>query len=300
MNKQILFVHIPKTAGTSFRKAAESYLGQENVYYDYSPASVETSPKILEYVYEEKDMYKLKQLFQKHERLFLSGHFHVGKYMFLFDTVNVITFVRNPIDQVISHYHHHCRDLNYKENFVTFIKDKRFKNMQSRMLSAKPLELYGFIGLTEEYAKSIELINASYGIDLKVLATNVTKDKKIVRNKIDEDILELIKKENQQDILMYEHACKIFNDRLSYFENGKDYVCTWIQEQKENSIRGVAFKRNSDEPTMVTLMDGDKEVEVRAASIRPGLVAHGVPRAGFIGFEYTSSSVQKVQLKGEN
>ena len=82
-NDHILFVHIPKTAGTSFRIAAQEYFGKKNTFYDYSSKSDETSKEIIDTVYSAKDPYKFYSMLSKHEHSFLSGHFPVLFYAML-------------------------------------------------------------------------------------------------------------------------------------------------------------------------------------------------------------------------
>lgn len=68
MNKnRILFIHIPKTAGTSFRLASKDYFKEDNTYFDYSLNSVETSEIIKQKIYTENDFFSLKQYFDKKE-----------------------------------------------------------------------------------------------------------------------------------------------------------------------------------------------------------------------------------------
>ena len=45
-NFPLFFIHIPKTAGSSFRVAAEQYFGSEATYFDYGNGSKETSESI--------------------------------------------------------------------------------------------------------------------------------------------------------------------------------------------------------------------------------------------------------------
>ena len=218
MNKQILFIHIPKTAGTSFRLASQEYFGKKDTLYDYGKSSGETSEEILRSIYDENKINLLGDELAKHKRLFLSGHVPVKKYIELFDISNIITFVRNPIDQVVSHYIHYCRDSNYQYDFKTFIKDKKFKNLQSRLLSGYSLESIGFIGLTERYDESISMINTKYGLNLKILKENISSEKGLIEVELDEELTDLIEKENMKDIQMYMKVKKLFNSKVELFE----------------------------------------------------------------------------------
>lgn len=288
MNKKhLLFVHIPKTAGTSFRKACQKYFGEEDTFYDYGRNSVETSKEILDCVYDQKDLYKLYQKFEKHENMFLSGHFPTKKYMHLFQTLDVITFVREPVSQVLSHYKHFKTHYGYEKSFHDFIKEDRFKNVQSRYLNATPLEFYGFIGLTERYNESLEMINDCYGIKLEELKTNIHQDKDFIVDSLDDETIELIKKENIKDIQLYEKAKKLFTKREKDFREKKPYVNLWIAERNDKLIQGCAFSRYSNDAIEIEIcLNGTILSIVQAKDFKPGLLKHGLPRRGYVGFRY--------------
>lgn len=283
MNKHILFIHIPKTAGTSFRLSAKNYFGDENVFFDYNISSSETSKVIIDHIYKGKDLYALNLDLFKHKQIFLSGHFNATKYAALFDTLNTITFVRNPIDQVISHYKHFITYSNYKEDIKTFIKENRFKNIQSKMLTSRALELYGFIGLTERYNESIELINKNYKLNLEPLTLNVAINEK----EIGSDIIDLIAKENELDIRLYEKAKRIFDTQLKCHEKNKPYTYGFIQELNANKIRGIAFQKENKHPIEIEIYNNNELITVtHATNYRQGILMYSSTRKAFVGFDY--------------
>ena len=170
-NFPLFFIHIPKTAGSSFRVAAEQYFGSEATYFDYGNGSKETHPDILKFEYESKDRYLAAKSIKKNAK-FLSGHVIYPKYAPFFPAKSVVTFVRDPAQQVRSHYEHFSRLHGYKGSFEDFIKENRFANMQSKALNGIWTDAIGFIGITERYNESIALFNKYYGTGIKVLDIN--------------------------------------------------------------------------------------------------------------------------------
>ncbi len=284
-NQHILFIHIPKTAGTSLRLSIEKYFGKKNTFYDYSSHSKETSKEIIDCAYNSKDLYKLYQKISKLKCSFLSGHFNVNKYTPLYDTLNVVSFVRNPLEQILSHYNHYQNLHYYDKDFVSFIKEPRFRNLQSKALNGKPIALYGFLGLTEEYKVSIDIFNAYYGTDLKYIHTNAKQKNSLNIEDIDEDTLKLIVRLNKNDIKLYEAVKRQFEVRKGLYEKDLPFTYGFIQKVTGEQISGLAFQKESNEAVEIDIYRSDTYIEtVRAKNLRPG--QKNVPRKGFIGFDY--------------
>lgn len=297
-NQHILFIHIPKTAGTSFRVAAEEYYDKNNIFYDYSPQFKETSKCVLEMIYEEQDHYKLYKHISKLDNSFFSGHFHANKYAPLYDTLNVVSFVRNPVEQVLSHYNHHKNFHDYDKDLKSFIKEPRFRNIQSKVLRGKPIELYGFLGLTEEYKTSIKMFNVLYDTKLKYKHINVKRKNSLNVEDLDEDILKLMVRLNEKDIKLYEAVKKQFEVRKELYDKDLLFTYGFIQKITENQISGIVFQNDNDEALEIDVYAGDKYLEtVLSKNLRPGQVGKNVPRKGFIGFDYVYKGNNK--LHGE-
>ncbi|SFV71240.1 hypothetical protein MNB_SV-13-469 [hydrothermal vent metagenome] len=296
-NQHILFVHIPKTAGTSFRISAEEYYAEDEVFYDYSIQARETSKLIVEKIYKYQDFYGFyNTVLNKLDKSFLSGHFHSNKYASLYDTLNIVSFVRNPVEQVLSHFNHHKSRNGYDENFKTFIKDKRFCNIQSKALGDKPIGMYGFLGITEAYDSSIFLFNRLYNVELKTKHINKKSNHTLALEDININLLKLIERLNARDIRFYKAVKAQFEVRKALEAKGLVFTHGFIQKCTSHEIMGIAFQKDNEEAIAIDIYLGKQYLEtVYARKLRVG--QRNISRKGYIGFDYVYNGENKNNQK---
>lgn len=290
----IFFVHIPKTAGTSFRTSVENYFGADAIVKNYGPGSVETSPLAAEYLLNKRDCFGFYQrLLDSRARLY-SGHVHACPMAHVFPLNQIVSFIRNPVEQVVSHYNHYMRWNDYSGTFEEFVEQPKFRNLQSRLLSSLPISLVGFIGITEELDDGLRLFNSEFGVDCESEKLNVN-DKKTVQH-IDDASTCLIEKQNQQDIQLYNYVTTLFRQRLEQLKAGKPWCYGAIHKRDSTIISGYACWRDNSEPVQVVLLSGGNEVaETKAVEYRAVLANFVVPRAGFIGFHFDITKLENSQ-----
>lgn len=288
MNSDCLFfVHIPKTAGTSFRKAVEEFYGFDSVCYDYNQDSVETSSIVKEEVYRNKDIYGFFEKFAASSYRFLSGHVSAGKYTPLFGSNKTVTFLRDPLQRVRSEYEHFVRHNKYDGDFASFYRKPQFINRMSKIIGAVPLESIGVVGLTEKYSESLDLINNRYEIGIPNLELNVGRERKNTPYHFDNEEYNELKSLNKEDINLYESAVKLFGQRLEMRQKGVRYAHGAMQQVSVKSTRGWCWWERSELPVEIDVYaDNQKVGSCLAGDLRPGLLRLGIPRKGYVGFHF--------------
>lgn len=297
-NTHILFVHIPKTAGTSFRMAAYEYFGEEQTFFDYSSASSETSELIRERIYQKEDFYAFGQSLFERKSSFLSGHFNVLKYAPLYHSTQIVSFLRDPVEQVISHFNHFKNHHGYEKELLDFVKEQRFCNVQFKTLRHIPLSLFGFIGFTDAYNRSIDIFNEMYGTSLKHKHMNIKSKGSLNKEDIDPSTIEEIVKRNQLDIIFYKEAKKQFELRERLHAKNLPFTYGHIQKSEDNTIYGIAFEQNAEQAVEIEIYCADRLVEtVHANRPKPGMLHKSIPRKGFVGFEYKHHKEEPLKEK---
>lgn len=276
-------MHIPKTAGTSFRASLEK---SELVVCDYGKGKEHTSAVVSEYIYDRDDTYGLKEQLSQ-EDTWLCGHMHLNKYLGIVEPQNIVTFVREPVERVISHFNHEVRWGDSSITLEQFLSSNRAQNFQHRFLQGLPLSLIGFVGVTEKYSASLDLIDNEIG--LKVEDTKINENTKKV-NEIDDlerHHLDVINSNNELDKDVYANANTLFEQRRTLYERSMPWTYIYAVIENNKLIRGVAYRRNNTTPIELNICVNNEQKGSVVAKDRTNLFPQvNFPRDGFVGFSY--------------
>jgi hypothetical protein len=137
--------------------------------------------------------------------------------------VPVITFLRDPVDRILSYYTHRRRYDDEPRSLDQFVReDHQAANFQSRMLGGIDIEDVAFLGVTERYRESVQLFNRQTGFDVPVLERNRLSDRPAEVQRLDPQIRELILSLNERDVELYRAARKLVDERLAEAGIGSD------------------------------------------------------------------------------
>ncbi len=296
----LFFIHVPKTAGTSFRKAAEAFYSREKIVYDYGEKQPETHPALIKAIYEEKDFYQLKQLLISDDIRLLGGHVPAKRFSPLFNQQQVFSFVREPVSRLVSEFKHFKRHYDFTGDLRDFCKRPEFTNRQFRMFQGYAPHLLGFIGITEHYSESLQLFNATYGTDLQDLSLNMAGQDKAPQHDLDEELVSEIAHRNKAEVSHYQACCRLFNQRRELYSAGLSFVHGQIGSCKDGKVFGWAFDHSNQPVELAISVNDQLQGKVKAKEHRPALLQFNTPRQAFVGFTGITGQLKtgdKVQVK---
>lgn len=170
----IISLHLPKTAGTSFAAALEQRFGTK-LLKDYADLPINTP----EY---ERNKAALQASLCNAENDFpgiecIHGHFLPIKYLLLANkrAVRFVTWMRNPVERVLSHYFFwkssydpktaprlHRKVIEDDWSIERFCLGPEVRDLYWQFLWGFPIEHFDFIGFTEFYANDLEYFTRYY------------------------------------------------------------------------------------------------------------------------------------------
>lgn len=285
--KPLIFSHIPKTAGTSFRVALTHQFGNRKTLNDYGKDEPTTSKSVLRSIYVQNDFYQLI----KKKPAAIIGHFPVRKYINLSSADRVIIFVREPSERVISEYKHHTRHANYTGSLLDFAKLPQNKNKMHRYLRGVPWSMLGFIGISERYDESLTLLNKRF--NLAVTHDSLNKSPENQQVDVYSEQRSALKQLNHLDYRLYAGVLVSFEWRLK-LSTGKESFAYggWTFNNKDGVISGFAFYADSDEAVTVKVTIEDAQsVCIVANQFSDDTCRFQDIRSGYVGFSVSLGDV---------
>lgn len=231
-----IFLHVPKTAGTTMNTLLVTQYGQGHVAFlhESNPWSTE---RLVQLCNAEDSPIKA-----------ISGHFPFGIHQLIDRPCTYFTFLRHPIEMLVSMYyyirrtpvvptHEKVLTMSFREfaespeleHLTTNLQTKYVTGMPNRFehqsghqylswdpgpyppdlaLAKEHLErFFSFVGITERFHESLTPLAKLFGWNKEVLLCyeNATRNRPQV-SELDPDAIELLIQKNQLDIQLYEFA----------------------------------------------------------------------------------------------
>lgn len=218
----LIFVHIPKTAGTSFKGLlSKLYTPSETIIIDSDGWYKDTK---LAHTTNRNSLPGAQQVQPSSNIKYIVGHFNANRFVDLYPNANYITWVRDPIQRLLSHYNYYLRSGRYygqfnKEkraydliNFETYSTHKLNINSMSQQINI-PLSKFKFIGIVEKYDEEVERFKRILGIDIinDKNYNNINPEKNNVhdRYEITEELKQRLFKLHAEDYKLYNDSLKL-------------------------------------------------------------------------------------------
>lgn len=221
-----LFMHIPKTAGSSFSEAMQKHVAPyANIQVDYTDSSRSHNQKLSDAVDNFLDDYKISR------KRSASGHIPYDLVENIKSTIpntKVVTFFRDPVSRVVSDYRYQRTPLHppnevFRERFPTiesYIESPESQNKMARFIGGRGVSLikeellhridhqFSFVGLLEMYPLSYNIIFNLFGMagQFPHIHSRRTPDTGETRVKVTEETIRSIKDKNDLDCLLYERV----------------------------------------------------------------------------------------------
>ena len=220
----LLSIHVPKTAGNSFRESLKARFG-DRMMGDYGDWAGFDEPEAN--ARRELRVAAMRsrrtELIEKYD--VIHGHFVADKYLGLFPRPEFMAFFREPHQQVLAHYYFLLRNpqRNHPEetifhankmSLMDYIEWDAFRNHQSQYLGSLSVDDLSMVGLSCQYRRSLDHFKAIFGYDLgEERFLNVNTELKKSEYEVTPEARKAIAKYRAQDIELYRRAEEMFDQQ---------------------------------------------------------------------------------------
>lgn len=221
---ELISVHVPKTAGTTFGKLLVQIYGEELVRKDYTDLDTREFPSEVRVVH---------------------GHFSVGKYHNLFPEAHRVAWIRHPVAWILSVYHYAKHIARGGDTLHRRLHDENlsFLEYASHPLACNPYTrnyLYGcdiddfyFVGVHEHFREDLGDLSRKLGWPSTGFGVDNANPEPGYREKADRILADraMVKQVEalyEPDLQLYRRALRLRQQRL---RDGRRLHFWWPQSR---------------------------------------------------------------------
>lgn len=298
MLRDIVFLHVPKTGGTAVRTALVRGCRDHRVLFDYGAAEKQTTPALRDALYgdgregdgREGDGVTLRRHLDDRRGLLLIGHFKAAKYWDAFHPDSFVTFLRDPIDRLISEYNHHVERYGAMLELEAFVETTRYTRHVSYLFRGIDPAEFGFVGFAETFEADLRALSEQLGRPLAAARENEGTYLPGLREKAgDPEFRKHVRRFVAADHALYRRLRNRYDKlrarRLAGLAEASGYRGR-VRLASSGRLVGYAVHRDVEAILELEIQAGGGLVtRVRADRYRPWLKTSGRSRSGVAGFE---------------
>lgn len=203
----ILSLHIPKTAGVSIRNVLKEHFGPGFVlsYWQITDAWGRVCPEV------------------PAGATCVHGHYQASQLATRFPEARLMTWVRDPVERVVSSYHHRLRDPDWqhpvchqlhrdKLSLLAYAAIPEMRNEMCHFFGKSRPADFSFIGVVEEFDHSFAQMREFLCMgEVPARHDNANPNKKIARYELEPAVRQQLSELNADDVALYKE-CRHYAD----------------------------------------------------------------------------------------